>query len=317
MKRQLKTRPPSDGNQPVAAHSTAAAVNPLVKHLPPQTAYLIGYNVGALRLWRRYVEWLPHLEPGQIVAEGDEGLLASSAHLLREVSRFGDSLPSPLFASFQASASQLDEATQRINANSGPVFFGRWDDHWEAVNDAVTRCIEAVGLKPWCRPGHEVADYQTAFQERSECTERLGRRHLPPLSGIQWAIQELPPDARASLASVDRLLKAKADDPLKLFETSSARKGSLSDAEYYSVTAMFHAIDHFSRRLGHCEFKKGAAGPTRDLLETNVLILLGGLARETRQKGHYDQAGAALALRAVRSMVQMRAGSQPQAESDR
>jgi ATP-dependent Zn protease len=67
-------------------------------------------------------------------------------------------------------------------------------------------------------------------------------------------------------------------------------------------------------RLGHCELKKGAARPTKDLLETEILILLGGLAAEIRHMGRYDPTGAAQDLRAVRSMAQMRAGSQPQVE---
>ena len=62
-------------------------------------------------------------------------------------------------------------------------------------------------------------------------------------------------------------------------------------------------------RLGQCEIKKGRFRPAKDAVETEILILLGGLAAETRQMGHYDSAGAAQDLRDVRSLTQMRAGA--------
>src|SRR6185295_4967547 len=65
-------------------------------------------------------------------------------------------------------------------------------------------------------------------------------------------------------------------------------------------------------RLGHCEIKKGSFRPVKDAVETQILILLGGLAAETRQIGDYDSEGAAQDLREVRSLTQTRAGGQRQ-----
>ncbi|MBC7853580.1 MAG: cell division protein FtsH [Pirellulaceae bacterium] len=67
-------------------------------------------------------------------------------------------------------------------------------------------------------------------------------------------------------------------------------------------------------RLGHCEIKKGRFRPIKDGLETEILILLGGLAAETRQMGNYDSAGAAQDLRGVRSLTQLRAAGRRQVE---
>ena len=52
-------------------------------------------------------------------------------------------------------------------------------------------------------------------------------------------------------------------------------------------------------RLGQCEIKKGSFRPSKDLLETEILILLGGLAAEARLTGNYNLAGAAQDLRGV------------------
>ncbi|MCE9603474.1 MAG: cell division protein FtsH [Planctomycetia bacterium] len=62
-------------------------------------------------------------------------------------------------------------------------------------------------------------------------------------------------------------------------------------------------------RLGLCEFKKGSFRPSHDAIETEILILLGGLAAEARQMGDYAWGGASADLRAVRGLTEMRAGS--------
>jgi len=67
-------------------------------------------------------------------------------------------------------------------------------------------------------------------------------------------------------------------------------------------------------RLGHCEFKKGKTRPIHDPLETEILVLLGGLAAEARYTGRYCLSGAAQDLRSVRSLAQMRAAGQKQVE---
>ena len=67
-------------------------------------------------------------------------------------------------------------------------------------------------------------------------------------------------------------------------------------------------------RLGHCEIKKGSSRPIKDAVETQLLILLGGLTAESRQMGDYDSGGASQDLRGVRSLAQLRAGGQRQVE---
>ena len=62
-------------------------------------------------------------------------------------------------------------------------------------------------------------------------------------------------------------------------------------------------------RLGACEFKKGSFKPTHDAIETEILILLGGLAAEARRMGEYAWSGASADLRVVRGLTAMRAGS--------
>lgn len=67
-------------------------------------------------------------------------------------------------------------------------------------------------------------------------------------------------------------------------------------------------------RLGQCELKKGASRPSQDVLEREVLILLGGPAAEARYTGRYDWDAGERDLRAVRSLTAMRAASQRQVE---
>jgi len=67
-------------------------------------------------------------------------------------------------------------------------------------------------------------------------------------------------------------------------------------------------------RLGQCELRKGAARPSPDVLERDVLILLGGPAAEARYTGRYDWDAADCDLRAMRSLTEMRAASQRQVE---
>jgi len=67
-------------------------------------------------------------------------------------------------------------------------------------------------------------------------------------------------------------------------------------------------------RLGQCEIQKGSFRPSKDLLETEILILLGGPAAEARHIGRYDWMGASQDLRGVRRLVEMRAVSIKQIE---
>ena len=67
-------------------------------------------------------------------------------------------------------------------------------------------------------------------------------------------------------------------------------------------------------RMGQCDIQKGSFRPSKDLLETEILILLGGVAAEARQTGHYDWGGASQDLRGIRRLSQMRAGGPKQME---
>lgn len=67
-------------------------------------------------------------------------------------------------------------------------------------------------------------------------------------------------------------------------------------------------------RMGVCHLSKGAFRPSQDALETEALILLAGLAAEARHTGVYRWDGAALDLRAVRNLTEMRGGSIRQVE---
>jgi len=68
------------------------------------------------------------------------------------------------------------------------------------------------------------------------------------------------------------------------------------------------------QRLGHCEIRKGSFRPSKDTLETEILILLGGLAAEARHTGRYGWEAATKDLLDVRSLTQRRAGSARQVE---
>ena len=74
------------------------------------------------------------------------------------------------------------------------------------------------------------------------------------------------------------------------------------------------SIEPGELRLGHCEFRKGAFRPTDDLIETEILILLGGLAAEAQHTGEYGWDEASQDLRAVRRLTARRAGNAGKAE---
>ena len=213
------------------------------RHVPPQTAYLIGYNVGALRMWRK------HLEFGPIAGEGEDGLVASSNHLLREVTRFADSLPAKMLTSFNRLTERLRCVSQRIIATPQRGAFGQWDRAWDALRDGVTTCMNEVDLGPWYRLGGGIADYETALLERVETGKTRRFQDLPPLTSLLGAVARLPPPARKLLPSAHRLARLPASSPLKLLEAAIARKGMLSGKEDQCFTATTHAIDFFHKQL--------------------------------------------------------------------
>lgn len=67
-------------------------------------------------------------------------------------------------------------------------------------------------------------------------------------------------------------------------------------------------------RLGVCELKKGALRKLQDVLEAEILVLLGGLAAEARFRGKYHWQSAQKDLRMVRELVETRAASARQVD---
>lgn len=67
-------------------------------------------------------------------------------------------------------------------------------------------------------------------------------------------------------------------------------------------------------RLGQCDLKKGTTKTPKDWLETEVLILLAGVAAEGRISGQYCWNGASRDLRQARALTESRAGNARQAE---
>lgn len=65
-------------------------------------------------------------------------------------------------------------------------------------------------------------------------------------------------------------------------------------------------------RLGHCELKKSHHGPLKDSVESEILILLGGVGAEARHTGEYAWDAASLDMRGVRALLQLRSGSDRQ-----
>jgi ATP-dependent Zn protease len=61
-------------------------------------------------------------------------------------------------------------------------------------------------------------------------------------------------------------------------------------------------------RLGICEFRKGVFRPTKDWLEEEILISLGGIAAEARHTGAYAWEEAERDMRYVRRLAIQRAG---------
>ena len=74
------------------------------------------------------------------------------------------------------------------------------------------------------------------------------------------------------------------------------------------------SIEPNQLRVGHCEVTKGRFGPRHDVLEVEMLILLGGPAAEARHMGEYCWRAAAQDLRDVRHLALLRAPNERQAE---
>ncbi|MGC3969956.1 MAG: cell division protein FtsH [Pirellulales bacterium] len=65
-------------------------------------------------------------------------------------------------------------------------------------------------------------------------------------------------------------------------------------------------------RLGHCTLRKSVHGPMKDSVETEILILLGGIGAEARHTGDYNWEAASDDMRTVRRLLEMRSGNDRQ-----
>jgi len=65
-------------------------------------------------------------------------------------------------------------------------------------------------------------------------------------------------------------------------------------------------------RLGACELRKSVHGPLKDAVETEILILLGGVGAEARYTGEYEWDAACEDLRHVRTLMGVRPSSDRQ-----
>lgn len=67
-------------------------------------------------------------------------------------------------------------------------------------------------------------------------------------------------------------------------------------------------------RLGACTIQKGRARQVQDKLEAEILILLAGMAAESRKSGRYNVQGASQDLRGVEKLALARSGNPRQAQ---
>ncbi len=67
-------------------------------------------------------------------------------------------------------------------------------------------------------------------------------------------------------------------------------------------------VEPDARHAGLCEFRKGAARPSEDWLEREMLIALGGIAAEACHTGNYAWDGAARDEQYVQQLAVQRAG---------
>lgn len=69
-----------------------------------------------------------------------------------------------------------------------------------------------------------------------------------------------------------------------------------------------------AKRLGYCEMAKGTGKRLKDALETDVLILLAGLAAEAKVSGRYSPSAATEDLEMARRLMFTRAGNARQTQ---
>jgi len=101
-------------------------------------------------------------------------------------------------------------------------------------------------------------------------------------------------------------------DPVRLTAYHEAGHAVIALAEGRTIQEV--SIVPGPRRLGHCQVNKGTGRKLKDSLETDLLILLAGLAAEARLTGRYRLAGAAQDLEMAQRLALMRAPNERQGQ---
>jgi hypothetical protein len=103
-----------------------------------------------------------------------------------------------------------------------------------------------------------------------------------------------------------------AADPNRLTAYHEAGHAVIALAEGRTIQEV--SILPGPQRLGHCQVKKGAGRKLKDSLETDLLILLAGMAAEARLTGRYGLRGAAQDLQMAQSLASLRAPNERQGQ---
>ena len=98
-------------------------------------------------------------------------------------------------------------------------------------------------------------------------------------------------------------MEAPFDEPTAYHEAGHAVVALSLDRPIHRVSVLPNS-DH----LGLCEFRKGVFRSTKDWLEEEILISLGGMVAEARHTGNYAWEEAGRDLRYVRRLSIQRAG---------
>lgn len=101
-------------------------------------------------------------------------------------------------------------------------------------------------------------------------------------------------------------------DPIRLTAYHEAGHAVIALAEGRTLQEV--SIVPGAKRLGHCQVNKGTARKLKDSLETDLLILLAGLAAEARLTGRYRLAGAAQDLHMAQQLASLRAPNERQGQ---
>ena len=72
------------------------------------------------------------------------------------------------------------------------------------------------------------------------------------------------------------------------------------------------SIEPQRQRLGHCQLTRGSSKPAASVIEREALILLAGMAAESRMSGRYNLEAAARDLRELETLSEIGGGSERQ-----